>query len=97
VQGALAAYRRAHGTDGNVAAVVTDAAQRCALTRGDGPTCADPFAVARERQQNGSQAVGDIGAGYGNWLLDPNLHSVAVGWAYDRPSGQYVCVLIART
>jgi hypothetical protein len=97
VQDALATYRRNHGTDGGVPAVVTEAAQRCAVTGGDGPSCADPFAVARERQQSGDQAVGDIGSGYGNWLLDANLRSVDVGWAYDPQTGQYVCVLIART
>jgi hypothetical protein len=97
VPAALTDYRRAHGADGNVSAVVTEAAQRCALTRGDGPTCADPFAVARERAQNGVQAIDDIGAGYGNWLLDPDLHAVEVGWAYDSRARSYVCVLIART
>jgi hypothetical protein len=97
VQAALASYRRAHGADGSVSAVVTDAAQRCALTRGDGPTCGDPFAVAREDEQNGSRAVADIAAGYGNWLLDPTLHAVEVGWAYDSDSASYLCVLIARS
>ena len=96
VESALDQYRRAHGSQG-VAAVVTDAAQRCAVTGGDGPSCADPFAVARERQQSGHQAVDDIASGYGNWLLDPNLRSVEVGWAYDPRTAQYVCVLIART
>jgi hypothetical protein len=97
VQTALAAYRHAHGGGGAVPVAVTAAAQRCAVTGGDGPTCTDPFAVARERQQSGRQAVEDVGAGYGNWLLDPDLHAVEVGWAYDPPTGQYVCVLIART
>jgi hypothetical protein len=96
VQAALAGYRRAHGVDGNVSAFVTEAAQRCALTHGDGPSCADPFAVAREGEQSGSRAIGDIGAGYGNWLLDPGLQAVEVGWAYDSRTALYVCVLIAR-
>jgi hypothetical protein len=97
VQAALAAFRQAHGAAGNVPAVVTPAAQQCAKTGGDGSSCADPFAVARERQQSGPQAVGDIGSGYGNWLLDSDLHAVEVGWAYDPPTAQYVCVLIARS
>ena len=67
------------------------------MTAGEGPACLDPFAVARERQQSGRDAVGDIAAGYGNWLLDPQLRAVEVGWAYDGRTGQYVCALIART
>lgn len=92
---ALAAYRRAHGS-APVPAVVTAAAQQCALTGGDG-SCANPFAVAREVQLNGDAAIRDIGAGTGNFLLDPSLRAVEVGWAYDPPTRQYVCVLIERT
>ena len=77
--------------------MVTPAAQRCAATGGDGPSCVDPLAVARVRHQDGQQAVDDIGSGYGNWLLDPNLRAVEVGWAYDPTAAQYVCALIART
>lgn len=81
---------------GAVPSVVTGAAQQCAVTGGDGASCGNPFAVAREWRQSGWQAIRDIGSGTGNFLLDPALRRVQVGWAYDPPTGQYVCVLIAR-
>lgn len=96
VPAALASYRRQHGADA-VSAVVTAAAQRCAVTGGDGASCGNPFAVAREWRADGSAAIRDIGAGTGNFLLDPAMRSVEVGWAYDPRSRQYMCVLIERT
>jgi hypothetical protein len=97
VAAALTAYRNGHGRPGAVHAAVSPAAQQCALTAGDGPTCAGPFAVARVADRSGESVIREIGTGVGNWLLDPKLTGVEIGWAYDPSSGQYVCVLMERT
>jgi hypothetical protein len=96
VASALTAYRRSSG-QAAVPVIVTGAAQQCARTGGDGSSCGDPFAVAREPQPDGRAAVRDIAAGEGNFLLDPGVRALEIGWAYDPGSGQYVCALIARS
>ncbi len=93
VQSALNEYRAGHG-QATTPVLETNAAQQCAVTRGDGPQCAQPFAVVPEPSQNGRLAITDIASGQGNWLLDPQLSSVEVGWAYHPATAQYVCVLI---
>lgn len=96
VSAALDAYRRDHGLSG-VPTTVTAAAQQCAATGGDGASCGNPFAVAPESRPDGRAAIRDIGAGTGNFLLDPGLGTVEVGWAYDPRTGQYVCALLDRS
>jgi hypothetical protein len=92
--GALAAvnaYRTAHGAPA-VPGGVTSNAQVCAEHKGTGPTCVPHYAWTSLADQDGAKAVRKIADFGRDWLLDPSVKTISVGWSYV--GGQYECVLL---
>lgn len=92
--GALAAanaFRAAHGQEPVPGGVSRDA-QLCAQGRGNGPTCKPHYAWTAMPDQDGGKAITKILQFGRDWLLDPGIKDLAVGWAYV--GGQYECVLL---
>jgi hypothetical protein len=64
----------------------------CAVSKGD--SCRTPASLTIESSLNGTQAVHDIASDTGNFLLDRQMQSFEVGWAYDPASGRYYCAIL---
>jgi hypothetical protein len=99
VVAALNAFRASHGMS-PVAGSTSAQAQQCALNQGDGPACAPHYAWQPLPTRDGTKLISMIASG-GNgaaWLLDPQVTSVSVGWAYEPggggSAGQYECAIL---
>jgi hypothetical protein len=86
---AINAYRTQHGQSA-VPGAVSAAAQQCALSNGSG--CSGRWAESQVPGPSGAAAVQKIIA-FGK-LLDPQLKSIGVGWAYDPQSKQYFFAIV---
>lgn len=82
-------YRTSNG-QGAVGGSVSKGAKRCALTQGG--NCPQGWAETQVPGVNGRTAVHKI-VPFAQ-LLDPQLRSVDVGWAYDPGAGQYFFALV---
>jgi hypothetical protein len=96
---ALNAFRASHGAS-PVAGSTSAQAQQCALNQGDGPACVPHYAWQPVSTRDGEKVISMIASG-GNgaaWLLDPQVTSVGVGWAYQPGggggAGQYECAIL---
>ncbi len=96
---ALNAFRTSHGLPA-VRGGATAQAQQCALSQGNGPTCAPHYAWQPVTTRDGAKVISAI-AGLGDgrqWLLDPGMTSFSVGWAYvpgpGGAPGQYECAIL---
>ena len=69
---------------------VSAAAKRCAL--GDGDNCSGGFAESQVAKPTGDAAVAKIKSR--GKLLDPDMKSFEVGWAYDPRAKQYFFAII---
>jgi hypothetical protein len=99
VVAAVNAFRASHGAP-PVAGSTSTQAQECALNQGDGPACAPHYAWQPVPTRDGAKVISMI-ASSGNgtaWLLDPQVTSVSVGWAYQPGdgggAGQYECAIL---
>lgn len=86
---AINAYRTQHGQPA-VAGRVSSQAQQCAVHNGSG--CRGGWAETQVDKPNGARAVQKI-LQFGR-LLDPNVKSFEVGWAYDPGAKQYYFAII---
>ena len=86
---AINAYRTAHGQSA-VPGAVSKAAQQCAL--GNGDNCSGGWAETQVATADGKQAVDKI-LQFGK-LLDPQLKSIEVGWAYDPQGKQFFFAIV---
>jgi len=99
VASALNKFRVSHGRPA-VPAAVSSLAQQCALRQGSGPSCRPHFSWEPVPTQDGSRVISLIASrGDGmQWLLDPAMSSVSVGWAYapgaDGAPGHYECAIL---
>jgi hypothetical protein len=88
VLAAMNAFRASHGAP-PVSGSTRTQAQECALNQGDGPACAPHYAWQPVPTRDGAEVISMI-ASSGNstaWLLDPQVTSVSVGWAYQPGGG----------
>jgi hypothetical protein len=99
VVAALNAFRAGHGRSAVPGAVTAQAGQ-CALSQGDGPSCAPHYAWQPVSARDGAKVITMIASRSEGmaWLLDPAMTSFSVGWAY-QPSGaggpgQYECAIL---
>jgi hypothetical protein len=96
---ALNALRTSHGLAA-VPGAPTGPAQECALSQGDGPTCVPHYAWQPVPVHDGATVISAIAgrAEGAAWLLDPNMTSFSVGWAYAPGGagapGQYECAIL---
>jgi hypothetical protein len=88
---AVNAFRIKHGLSA-VQGSVTQAAQTCAAKNGSGATCVPHYAYTSLPSQDGTKAVAKIADFAQKWLLDPQMSTFSVGWAYV--GGTYECVLL---
>jgi hypothetical protein len=86
---AVDAYRRQHGMPA-VPGSVSDAAKQCALSNGS--SCSGNWAESQVPGPVGTTAVAKI-AQLGK-VLDPQMTSFGVGWAYDPQGKQYFFALV---
>lgn len=86
---AINAYRSTHGQPAVSGSVGTQA-QQCALHNGNG--CSGGWAETEVAKPDGNQAVQKI-LPFGK-LLDPNLKTFEVGWAYDPRAKLYYFAII---
>lgn len=86
---AINAYRVQHGQP-SVPGTVSAKAKACALANGSG--CSGGWAESQVPGPSGSAAVKKI-IQFGK-LLDPQLKSFGVGWAYDPGSKQYFFAIV---
>lgn len=86
---AVNAYRKGHGLP-VVAGSVSEAAQKCALSNGS--DCSGGWAESQVPGPDGTAAVEKIQK-FGK-LLDPNITSIEVGWAYNPVGKQYYFAVI---
>lgn len=86
---AINAYRSTHGQPAVSGSVGTQA-QQCALHNGNG--CSGGWAETEVAKPDGNQAVQQI-LPFGK-LLDPNLKTFEVGWAYDPRAKLYYFAII---
>jgi hypothetical protein len=93
---AVNAFRTGHGRPAATGAVSAQA-QQCALTQGDGPSCAPSWAWEPVPSQNGAKAVELIAGRGGDWLLDPAMTSFSIGWAYAPGTGYECAILKVRS
>jgi hypothetical protein len=93
---AVNAFRTSHGQHA-VAGAVTPQAQQCALSQGNGPSCAPSWAWEPAPTQDGAKVVELIAGRGGEWLLDPAMTSFSVGWAYAPGTGYEVAILKAHS
>jgi hypothetical protein len=99
VVAALNGFRTSHGRAA-VPGATSSQAQQCALSQGDGPSCAPHYAWQPVTGHDGAMAISMI-AGRGDgaqWLLDPDMKTISVGWAYvpggAGSPGQYECAIL---
>lgn len=88
---AINAYRVQHGVPA-VNGAVTRAAQTCAVTNGG--QCTGNWAESQVPGASGVAAIHKV-AGFTN-LLDRNLVSLQVGWAYDPGAQEYYFAVIGN-
>ena len=93
---AVNAFRTGHGRPPAAGAVSAEA-QQCALSQGNGPTCAPSWAWEPVPTQDGAKVVELIAGRGGDWLLDPAMTSFSVGWAYAPGTGYEVAIIKARS
>jgi hypothetical protein len=86
---AINAYRTQHGQSA-VTGRVSNQAQQCALQNGNG--CSGGWAETELAKPKGDQAVQKI-LPFAH-LLDPNVKSFEVGWAYDPGAKLYYFAII---
>jgi hypothetical protein len=84
-------YRIDEGLDTALGESSQDAVE-CAVSKGD--SCRTPASLTIESSLSGTQAVHDIAEEPGNFLLDPQMQSFEVGWAYDPATGRYYCAIL---
>jgi hypothetical protein len=95
---AVNAFRTGHGLK-TVVGAVSPTVQKCALQQGDGPSCPQAYFWEPVSAPDGGAVVQKISskATGSQWLLDPAMTTVNVGWAY-APSpggaGQYECAVV---
>ncbi len=92
---AVNSYRVRHGR-APVRASVSRAAQVCAVHSGDGASCPQSYFWEPVSGHDGASVVAKIaakGTG-GQFLLDPRVRAVQIGWAYLPSSGGYECVVV---
>jgi hypothetical protein len=95
--GAINAFRAAHGKSA-ITGSTSEAAQKCAVGSGDGPSCPADYSWEPVPKLDGAAAVKKIvNNGGSSWLLDAHLKSVTVGWAYipgkGQGAGSYECAV----
>ena len=95
---ALNAFRTSHGR-AVVPGAATGPAQQCALSQGNGPSCAPHFAWQPVPTRDGTKVISMIASRNDGvaWLLDPDMTAFRVGWAYvpgADGSGQYWCAIL---
>jgi hypothetical protein len=93
---ALNAYRTSHGRAA-VPGATTGQAQQCALSQGNGSTCAPHYAWQPVPTRDGTRVISMIASRSDGrtWLLDPQMTSFSVGWAYQPGgAGQYECAIL---
>jgi len=96
VVAALNAYRTSHGRAAAPGAT-TGQAQQCALSQGNGSTCAPHYAWQPVPTRDGTRVINMIASRSDGraWLLDPQMTSFSVGWAYQPGgAGQYECAIL---
>jgi hypothetical protein len=93
---AVNAFRTGHGRP-PAAGAVSIRAQQCALSQGNGPTCAPSWAWEPVPTQDGAKVVELIAGRGGDWLLDPTMTSFSVGWAYAPGTGYEVAIIKTRS
>jgi hypothetical protein len=86
---AVNAYRTQHGLPA-VPGAVSQAAKACALANGSG--CSGGWAESQVPGPSGTAAVNKI-VQFGK-LLDPQMKSFGVGWAYDPAGKQYFFAIV---
>jgi hypothetical protein len=89
---AVNAFRTSHGQPA-ASGAVSPQAQQCALSQGNGPSCAPSFAWEPVPTQDGTKVVDLIAGRGGDWLLDPAMTSFSIGWAYAPGTG-YECAIL---
>jgi len=94
---ALNAFRTSHNLPA-VPGAVTAAAQQCALTQGNGPSCEPSYAWQPVPTHDGAAAVSLIAGRNTPWLLDSGMTSFGVGWAFvpgaPGSAGQLWCAIV---
>ena len=65
-----------------VRGLVTSDAQRCAQTRGAGPTCEPHYAYTVLSWQDGASAIEKVNSFNAHWLTDPGIKRIEIGWWY---------------
>jgi hypothetical protein len=96
VVAALNAYRTSHGRAA-VPGATTGQAQQCALSQGNGSACAPHYAWQPLPTRDGTRVISMIASRSDGiaWLLDPQMTSFSVGWAYQPGgAGQYECAIL---
>jgi hypothetical protein len=93
VVAALNGFRVSHGVPA-VPGGASSQAQQCALDEGAGPACAQHFAWEIVPMQDGARVISQIASRGAQWLLDPDMTSVSVGWAFVPSTGQYECAIL---
>ncbi len=92
---AVNAYRTSHGQLA-IPGSVSRAAQTCAVHNGDSPPCPKSYFWEPVSGHNGNEVISKIAAKRdgAQFLLDPSVKSVHIGWAYIPSSGSYECAVV---
>lgn len=90
VVAAVNAYRAANAKAA-VAGSATAPAQTCALHKGAAAFCAAHWIYTTVTSQNGTDCVKGFAGFNPAWLVDPQMTSFSVGWAYV--DGAYQCAV----
>ena len=99
VVAALNAFRASHGASPVVGSTSAQA-QQCALNQGDSPACAPHYAWQPLPTRDAAKLISMVASASNGfaWLLDPQVTSVSVGWAYQPggggSAGQYECAIL---
>ena len=92
---AVNAFRTSHGRKA-VPGTTTRAAQHCAVNSGDTQACPQSYFWEPVTGHNGADVVHKIAekSDGSQFLLDPRLKSIQVGWAYHPGAGGYECAIV---
>lgn len=92
---ALNAYRRSQGSS-PVRGGASGPAQTCAVNNGDGGSCPRSYFWEPVTGHDGGEVISKIAANPDGrqFLLDPQVRSVQIGWAYLPSSRGYECAVI---
>ncbi|MEO8889575.1 MAG: hypothetical protein ABI301_01990 [Jatrophihabitantaceae bacterium] len=90
---ALNAYRTEHG-EKTVSGAATARAETCALHQGAAKYCAQHWIYTTSPSQSGTDCIKGFAGFNPSWLLDKQMTSFSVGWAYV--AGTYQCA-VAKT